>query len=165
MGRRIPEVLNIDEFNLILKQLKKHHHRLGVKLGFLCGLRVSEIIKLLPSDIDKGRGMIFIRQAKGKKDRIVPIPSPLSHDLKHLPMSCGIRALQIAFHNAVKKAGITKEVTFHTLRHSAASYYLSKGMSIKEVQNLLGHSRISTTEIYLHANPEDIQNRMKEIWK
>ena len=163
--KKLPVILNIEEFNQILKHTRKKHHRLAFKLGFLCGLRISEIVKLNKNDIDRSRGMLYIRQAKGKRDRYVPIPSPLRKDLKHIPIKCGIRALRAAFNDKVYKAKIAKNVTFHTLRHSCATYYLSQGMDIKKVQQLLGHSRITTTEIYLHTNPEDIKERMEEIWK
>jgi len=165
MGKKLPVILNIEEFNKILKHTSKPHHKLAFKLGFLCGLRISEIVKLKKNDIDRSRGMLYIRQAKGKKDRYVPIPAPLRKDLKHIPIKCKKRSLQAAFDDKVFKAKITKNVTFHTLRHSCASYYLSQGMDIKQVQQLLGHSRITTTEIYLHTNPEAIQKRMEEIWK
>ena len=82
-----------------------------------------------------------------------------------MPIGCGIRALQKAFKRALKKTNITKDAHFHTLRHSAATHYLSKGMNIRQVQMLLGHSRIDTTTIYLHVNPEDVKNKMEEIWE
>lgn len=163
--KRLPVIINKEEFNDILKQTKKPHHRLAFKLGFLCGLRISEIAKLNKNDVDRSRGMLFIRQSKGKKDRYVPIPSPLRKDLKHIPIKCGVRSLRAAFDDKVFKAKIEKNITFHTLRHSCASYYLSKGMDIKQVQQLLGHSRITTTEIYLHTNPEAIKSKMEEIWQ
>lgn len=163
--KKLPVILNVEEFTKILKQTKKPHHRLAFKLGFLCGLRISEIIKLNKNNIDRSRGMLFIRNAKGGRDRYVPIPTPLRKDLKHIPIKCGVRSLRAAFDDKVYKAKIIKNVTFHTLRHSCASYYLSQGMDIKQVQQLLGHSRITTTEIYLHTNPEAIKNKMEEIWK
>jgi len=165
MAKRLPTIMSEQEFNELLKVTKKKHYRLAFKLGFLCGLRISEIVKLQPSDVDRDRGLLFIREAKGDKDRYVPFPKMLSRDLSGLPIPCGVRALQIAFKRAALRAKIIKDVHFHTLRHSAASYYLKKGMSLKEVQVLLGHSRIDTTAIYLHANPEDVKNRMEEIWK
>ncbi len=162
--KKLPVILNVEEFNSILKQTKSPHHKLAFKLAFLCGLRISEVIKLNKNDIDRTRGMLHIRQAKGKKDRYVPIPPPLRKSLKYIPIKCKKRSIQMAFSDKVFRAKIPKNVSFHTLRHSCASYYLSKGMDIKQVQQLLGHSRITTTEIYLHTNPEAIKNKMEEIW-
>lgn len=164
-GRRLPVVLNYEEFLEIIKHTRKEHHKLAFKLGFLCGLRVSEIVKLKPEDVDYGRRLLFIRQGKGGKDRYVPFPIHFAKNLKGLPIKCGVRALEIAFKNISKRAGINKDVHFHTLRHSCATNYLSKGMNIVQVQQLLGHSQLNTTTIYLHVSPDDVKNKMDEIWK
>lgn len=165
MARKLPTVMSLEEFNQLLKVTKEKHHRLSFKLGFLCGLRVSEIVNLQPNDVDRGRRMLFIRQGKGNKDRYVPYPSPLNRDLNKLPIPCGIRALQIAFKRSLARSGITKDLHFHHLRHSAATYYLDRGMDVTYVQQLLGHSRIDTTMIYTHVSPESVQNKMEEIWR
>jgi integrase/recombinase XerD len=163
--RKLPVVLNEEEFLAVLKNAKTKSHKLAYKLGFLCGLRVSEIVKLQPSDVDHGRRMLFIRQGKGGKDRFVPFPERLSKELGGLPVGVGKRALEIAFKKSVKKAGIMKDLHFHNLRHSSATYYLSRGMNIVQVQQLLGHSRIDTTTIYLSVSPDNVKNAMDEIWK
>ena len=85
--------------------------------------------------------------------------------MKKLPIKCGVRALQKAFKLAAKRAGITKDVHFHTLRHSAATHYLDNGMNIVQVQQLLGHSRIDTTTIYLHVSPKKVKESMDSIWE
>ncbi len=164
-GRRLPTVLNFDEFSEILKKTKSNHHKLAFKLGFMCGLRVSEIVKLKTTDVDYGRRLLFVQEGKGKKDRYVPFPEKFSRDLKKLPIKCGIRALQIAFKNALKKTKIKKDAHFHTLRHSAATFYLSKGMNIVQVQQMLGHSKIDTTTIYLHVSPDNVKNAMDKVWE
>lgn len=163
--RRLPVVLSLEEFNSILKIVKNPEYKIAFKLGFLCGLRVSEIVNLQKEHIDLDRGLIYIKEGKGEKDRYVPIPEPLRKDLKIIPLTIGIRALQIAFKKAAKKAGITKDIHFHSLRHSAGTYYLNQGMSLRQVQTLLGHSRVTTTEIYTHVTPDDLKNKMGEIWK
>jgi integrase/recombinase XerD len=162
--RRLPVVLSLEEFTKIMEVTKNQQHKLAFSLGFLCGLRISEVIKLKPDDIDYDRRLMFIREAKGGKDRYVPIPEQFTKRLKLLPIKIGIRALQFAFKRNVKKAGITKDVHFHTLRHSCATYYLSKGMNIVQVQQLLGHSNISTTTIYLHVSPDNVRESMDNIW-
>jgi len=164
-GRRLPTVLNFDEFNQILKQTIRKNHRLAFKLGFLCGLRVSEIVNLKKNDIDFNRCMLFVREGKGNKDRYVPFPPNMKRELQHLPVGCGVRALQRAFKRALEKSKLEKDAHFHTLRHSAATHYLSKGMNLRQVQQLLGHSKVQTTEIYTHVSPDDIAKKMEEIWK
>lgn len=164
MTRRLPEVINEPDFMKLLKACKNEKHKLAFSLAFFCGLRVSEVTKLKPEDVDLGRGMLFIREAKGKKDRYVPIPPPLIKGLKHLPVGVGDRALQIAI-NKLGLEVLGKKHHFHTLRHSSATLYLSRGMNIRQVQQLLGHSRLDTTMIYTHVSPDDVKAKMEEIWK
>jgi len=164
MSRKLPTVLTKDEVFKIIKHTYKARHKLAFKLGFLCGLRVSEIVNLRPEDVDYNRRLLFIRQGKGNKDRYVPFPAKFSKNLKNLPVGCGIRSLQRAFKSAATRAKIQKDVHFHTLRHSAATHYLENGMNIVQVQQLLGHSRIDTTTIYLHVSPSHVKKSMDNIW-
>lgn len=162
---RLPVVLTLEEIKKVIKSTYKFKHKLAFKLGFFCGLRVSEVIRLRAEDVDFGRHMLFIRQGKGGKDAYVPFPNQLSASLKNsLPVDITVRSLQRAFKGAIKRAGITKDAHFHSLRHSAATYYLENGMNLKEVQQLLRHSRLDTTSIYLHINPDKLKNKMDEIW-
>ena len=162
-GQRLPEIITLEEFNKILEHTKKPEHKLSFKLGFLCGLRISEVLKLEQKDIEKNRGFLFIRQAKGNKDRYVPIAKPLLKDLKHIPIKIKRRALQHAI-GKIAEETINRKIHFHTLRHSGATFYLNKGMNLREVQQLLGHSRIDTTTIYTHISPNDLQNKFKALW-
>jgi len=161
--RKLPEVITIEEFNELLKATKKPQHKLAFKLGFLCCLRIAEVLSLKQEDIQKDRGFLFIRQGKGKKDRYVPIPSPIVRDLSNIPITIKRRALQDAI-GKISERAIKKKIHFHTLRHSGATYYLKQGMNLREVQQLLGHSRIDTTTIYTHISPNDLQNKFKELW-
>jgi integrase len=79
-GRKLPVVLSYDEFLKLLSATDNKTYKLAFKLGFLCGLRVSEVVKLQPVDVDYGRRLLFIRQAKGHKDRYVPFPEQFSRD-------------------------------------------------------------------------------------
>ena len=166
ISRKLPEIISVQEFNEILKHTKMSHHKFYFKLAFLCGLRISEIRKLKEENIDLNRGYLFIKQSKWNKDRYVPIPKPLRKELKKFSQykKIGDRALQMIFKKTVKQ--VTKrDLWFHCLRHSCATYYLSQGMNIRQVQMLLGHSNISTTSIYLHCNLDELKNQIDEIWK
>lgn len=126
-------------------------------------MRISEIINLQPSNIDYGQKLIRIKGGKGDKDRNIPIAPEVIKGLKHLPIKCGARALELAFKEHLKKAGIHKDLHFHSLRHSGATFYINaKKWDLRSVQVFLGHSRVSTTEIYTHVNPEDLVKRMWE---
>lgn len=158
--RKIPEVIEEKEFIKILRATKKKHHRLAFILGFYGCMRVSEIINLRPENIDRGQRIIRIKQAKGNKDRNIPIPKQAIRGLSHLPLKCGIRSLQIAIKNYGKKV-LNKNIHFHTLRHSGATHYLNKKKwNTRQVQQLLGHSKIQTTEIYTHVTPEVLIAKM-----
>ena len=75
MSNKLPTILSEENFTKLLQKTTKPHHRIAFKLGFLCGLRISEIINLTPKDFDRGRKLIFVRQGKGGKDRYVPYPT------------------------------------------------------------------------------------------
>lgn len=122
-------------------------------------MRVSEVIKLKASDIDKERGFIHILAGKGNKDRDIPIMSPVMRGLTHIPVGIGIRAMQ----KALKKH--YPELHFHSLRHSGATMYLNeKGIDIRMIQQLLGHSRLDTTQIYTHITPENLKTKFDKLW-
>lgn len=161
MARKIPETITEDELIKIVKATKKKKHRLAFMLGFYQAMRVSEVVNLQKNNIQYDRNYIEIKNAKGSKDRDIPIIKPLllkdnvmKLGLKHLPIGIGKRGLQLAF----KKAGIKtlgKDLHFHTLRHSGATWLMNKKKwDIRQVQVFLGHSKISTTEIYAHVGAE-----------
>jgi site-specific recombinase XerD len=118
-------------------------------------------------DIDFDRGMVHIRQGKGRKDRYVPLGKLLSKGIKEY-LSCeqpdkwlfngkdhheefSQAAVQWVLRSTVKKTGIKKDVTVHTLRHSYATHLLEDGLDIVSIKELLGHVRIETTMVYLHV--------------
>jgi integrase/recombinase XerD len=157
--RKLPKTISEQEFIEGIKKVKNHKIRLAFILGFYQCMRVSEIVKLNPADIDKNRGFIHILEAKGKKDRDIPIMKPVISQLKHLPIDRTPRALQYQ----VKK--YWPDLKFHSLRHSGATYYLNnKGLDIRFIQQLLGHSRLDTTQIYTHINPEQLKNAFEGVW-
>ncbi len=157
---KIPDTITEEEFLKIIRATKQKHHKIAFILGFYGAMRISEIIKLQPEDVDRGQRIIRIKQAKGNKDRNIPIPPQAVKGLSHLPIKCGVRALEIAIKNYGKKC-LKKDIHFHTLRHSGATYWLNKKKwSTRAVQQLLGHSKITTTEIYTHVTPQVLIDKM-----
>ena len=165
MGRVLPKTIEEKEFLEILSKTKDKKLRLAFSLGFYNCLRVSEVKNLRSQDVDKERGFLHLKQAKGNKDRDVPIMAPVKKGLRYLPIDCSIRTLQ----RAIKKAGkdyIGKDIHFHTLRHSGATHYLNKGaVDIRHIQTLLGHSRLTTTEIYTHVTPNALKDVFTKMWE
>ena len=144
--------------------------------AYSAGLRVSEIVELKISDIDSSRMQIFVRRAKGKKDRYVnlspvlldilrkylseyrPQPKEYLFESEQTNTAYPTRTVQQIFNNAKTKAGIKKEVGVHSLRHSFATHLLDKGTDIRYIKDLLGHFDIKTTERYLHVSKRNLVN-------
>jgi integrase/recombinase XerD len=165
LALKLPTIISEDELLLILTDEKiPKHHRFAFAMGFYEAMRISEIINLKLEDVDLRNKLIHIKQAKGHKDRNIPIAPEVLDGLKiHIPLKCGVRALQIAFKKACIRNLKRHDLVFHSLRHGSITHYLmKKGWNSFEVQRLAGHSDISTTEIYTHINPQDLVNRM---WK
>ena len=166
--KKLPTTINEDEFTELIKHTKKEHHKLAFLLGFGSGLIVSEVVNLHPREIILKEKKIFIRQGKGAKDRVVPVPKGFKQKhLELLPMSCGIRALQIAFKNSAKRSRLLKnkpDAHFHSLRHGFGSQLAKKNVPIHDIRTLMGHTNISTTNIYLEMNPTQALKRYEELF-
>ncbi|PJZ76576.1 tyrosine-type recombinase/integrase [Leptospira neocaledonica] len=161
---RIPESLTRKEVTRIIESLSNPKHKLLLKLCYGSGLRVGELVKLKGDDLDWEKKSIRIRQGKGKKDRFSLLPNSCKKDLAdslerqgrsswifrgQIPgRNLSIRSAENIFTAAKKKAGITKDVSIHDLRHAFAIHLLESGTSIKMIQRLLGHVSVKTTEIY-----------------
>lgn len=172
--RLLPNVLSKEEVKLILEAHGNLKHRAMLSLIYACGLRRSELINLMLTDIDSSRMVLKIRSGKGKKDRITPISEKLigllrdyykvykpknwlfEGQLEGAPYSA--QSLQSVFRQAIVKAKIKKPVTLHGLRHSYATHLLENGTDIRFIQELLGHKSSKTTEIYTHVTIKSIQN-------
>ncbi|MCH8945601.1 MAG: tyrosine-type recombinase/integrase [Nanoarchaeota archaeon] len=171
--RKIPAVLTKDEVRKLFDATPTKKSRLMLELTYACGFRVSELINLKVSDLDFNEMIGYVRQAKGKKDRIFNIPKFLE---KRLEKQCKKqqennqeflftgpkgkltdRNLQKIVRVVAKKAGINKEVSPHTLRHSFATHLLENGVDIRKIQELLGHADLSTTQIYTHISTEELK--------
>lgn len=138
------------------------------------GLRLGEIIRLKPEDIDCKRNLIYIRQGKGKKDRYTILSSTAFSIIKEYiqkykpdkwlfeganPMDhISERTVQKVFEKALRKSVVTKEVSIHTLRHSFATHLLESGTDLRYIQELLGHASSKTTEIYTHVSSKNLGN-------
>lgn len=170
----LPNVLSKEEVKLILNSLRNIKHKTMLSLIYSCGLRRSELINLSLKDVDSKRNLLIIRQAKGKKDRIAPLSDKMilllrEYYLAYKPKKWLFegqggaenkydeRSLVSVLHAAVEKAKISKPVTLHWLRHSYATHLLEAGTDIRYIQEILGHSRSTTTEIYTHVSTRSIQ--------
>ena len=168
--KRLPNVLSKEEVKKLIESSDTSKSRLMLSLLYSSGLRVSEIVSLKPQDINLDEKTGFVRQGKGKKDRMFIVPEKLVAELKEFsskhpnyqylfskdkPLTT--RNIQKIVKLATKKAGINKKITPHTMRHSFATHLLEAGTDIRFIQELLGHSNLNTTQIYTHVSTEEIK--------
>jgi integrase/recombinase XerD len=167
----LPIVLSKEEVLKLLIHTRNLKHRAALTMIYSSGLRISELLNLRLADIDTERRQIFIKSGKGRKDRVVIFAEsflPMFRDYiatyqpqryfvegkpGHKYSAESIRAI---IKRSAHKAGITKRVTPHTLRHSFATHLLENGVDIRYIQELLGHSSPKTTMIYTHVSRKDI---------
>jgi site-specific recombinase XerD len=172
-SQKLPITLSREEINKIINSITNPKHKMIVSLSYGAGLRISETQNLKISDIDIAEKTIFIKDAKGKKDRITVLPEKIIADLSKTLIyqkpndvlfeserggKLSTRTLEKIFENALKKSGCNKSATFHSLRHSFATHLLENGTDIRYVQELLGHANIRTTQIYTHVTNPSIKN-------
>lgn len=170
---RLPQILSKAEVKRILNAPRNIKHRAMLSLIYACGLRRGELIGLRISDIDSQRASLFIRQGKGKRDRVLPISEKIIELLRtyytcYRPKNYlfegqaggeySPKSLEQVLKQAVRKAGITKSVTLHWLRHCYATHLLESGTDLRYIQKLLGHKSSKTTEIYTHVSNQALQN-------
>lgn len=169
----LPNVLSKEEVKAILEAHHNIKHKAVLSLIYSCGLRRSEVLQLKPGDIDSKRNIVFIKQSKGKKDRITPLSPKILELLriyfKEYKPVCYLfegkepgtlyseQSLQKTLKTAVQKAKISKPVTLHWLRHSYATHLLESGTDLRYIQELLGHNSSRTTEIYTHVSTKNLQ--------
>ncbi|MFQ5532156.1 MAG: tyrosine-type recombinase/integrase [Candidatus Nanoarchaeia archaeon] len=165
---KLPISITEEEYIKLIKHTKKEIHKVAYVLAAESGLRISEVINVEKKDINFKDKSILVRQGKGSKDRVVPLAKHFKQKyMKYLPLKTAVkqRALQTAFKRVLIRAKIDKpEVHFHSLRHFFAKKCLESGIPINQVQLLLGHSRISTTGIYLKANPSEALKKYEELF-
>ena len=175
--QKLPLVMSVDEMKRLLAVASSLKTRVLLSLGYGCGLRASEIVRLKVKHIDSAQNIIRIEQSKGRKDRNVML-SPEMLDLlrqwwkarrsrhdagkplqerwlfpsrKSAGRPITTRHLNRLFHEAADAAGIRKHVTVHTLRHSFATHLLEQDTNLRKIQLLLGHEKLETTARYLHV--------------
>ena len=166
-SKKLPIVMSKQEVKLLLNAPKHIRERVMFGLTYDTGLRISELRNLLVSDVDLDRLQVFIRQSKNQKDRYVTMSTHAARgvlkymtlispevylfenrNIKGMPISqTRIRTL---FKVAVEEAGIKKQISVHTLRHTYATHQLEAGQNIMVLKDSLGHANIATTLIYLH---------------
>ncbi|MFP5471801.1 MAG: site-specific tyrosine recombinase/integron integrase [Bacteroidia bacterium] len=171
--KKLPNVLSKEEIKQILEAPTNIKHKTMLCLIYACGLRRGELIDLTIKSIDSKRGIINIRQSKGKKDRIVPIsdktvdmlreyytmfkPKKYLFEGQYSETKYSEKSLQSVLKQSLEKANINKPVTLHWLRHSYATHLLESGTDLRYIQELLGHNSSKTTEIYTHVSTKSLQ--------
>ncbi len=186
-GRKLPDVLSLDEIGRILgavdlSQRFGHRNKAMVETLYSCGLRVSELITLKISDLFFADGFVRVT-GKGDKQRLVPVSAQavelielymaqrptLPVDRRHSDTlflnnkGQGLTRVMV-FHiirQLAEASGIDKKISPHTFRHSFATHLLEGGASIRQVQEMLGHESILTTEIYTHLEGEHLRQEMQ----
>jgi integrase/recombinase XerD len=174
---KLPLIMSVDEIKRLLAVGSSLKTRVLLSLGYGCGLRAGEIVRLKVKHIDKAQSIIRIEQSKGRKDRNVMLPKemlgllrqwwrvrPPRHDAgipvqerwlfpsrKSAGRPLTTRHLNRLFHEAAQAAGIRKGVTLHTLRHSFATHLLERQTHLRTIQALLGHAKSDTTTRYTHV--------------
>ncbi|MFN5444634.1 MAG: site-specific tyrosine recombinase/integron integrase [Crocinitomicaceae bacterium] len=171
--KKLPNVLSKEEVKAILEAPKNIKHQAMLSLIYACGLRRGELLNLTLKDIQSNRNLLLIRQAKGKKDRVVPISPKLIELLRSYykewkPITWlfegqfpntqySAKSLESVLKQSLTKAKIGKPVSLHWLRHSYATHLLENGTDLRYIQELLGHRSSKTTEIYTHVSTSIIK--------
>jgi len=170
--RKLPTILAPDEVSRLFDAAPDDRDRTLLRTAYALGLRVSELVALRLQDIDAARALVVVRQGKGAKDRLVPLSGRLLEELRvywrrqrprpwlfpgrrrgtHL----SVAAVQKVVRRAAQRAGLSKSISPHTLRHSYATHLLEAGCDLLTIQRLLGHRDLKTTSRYLHVSTQQL---------
>ena len=168
--RKLPEVLNREEVRNLIDSADNLKSRLIISLLYSSGLRVSEIVNLKVNDMNLKERSGWVRRGKGGKDRLFMLSESLAEEIgdylgrkdnwknvfsKEKPLTT--RNIQKIIKGTRERAGITKKVTPHTLRHSFATHLLENGTDIRVIQAMLGHASLSTTQVYTHISSDQLK--------
>lgn len=170
-SKKLPVVLSREEVRRVLGRVRRTHYRNCLTTIYACGLRLQEAIGLEVRDVDGDRELLHVRQAKGWRDRYVPLPQTalvllrqqwaihrhptllfpsLRGAAKQATQPMNPSGVQRAFKAALGDSSISKPATVHTLRHSWATHLLEAGVNLRLIQLWLGHKSLQTTAIYMH---------------
>lgn len=188
IGEHLPEVLSVEEVDRLeqacdLSKWEGQRNRTIIEVLFSCGLRVSELINLRLSDLFLDEKFIRV-MGKGKKERLVPISESAVKELQYWFMDRNLMKIKPGEEDFVflnrrgghltrmmiftivrrlaEAAGIEKTISPHTLRHSFATALLEGGANLRAIQDMLGHERISTTQIYTHIDMHTLREEILE---
>ena len=186
--KKVPVVLTYEQVKAILARVRTVRHRACLTLIYACGLRLGEACRVKVTDIDRVRGLLRVG-GKGAKQRYVPLPEPVLPLLedcwrthrnrvwlfplvgrggrgrlgqitdRHVPLS----TVQQSFRKAYLESRITKKVSVHSLRHAYATHLLEKNVSLRQIQEWLGHSSPTTTTIYAHLTAQSAQTAARVV--
>jgi integrase/recombinase XerD len=173
---RLPVILSEEEVARLIESASTSYHRVILMTLYGTGLRREELCRLKVTDVDSQRMVIHVRQGKGNKDRDVTLSPRLlevlraywkwrkpktylfpSHYRRRAEQPIDSKTVWYAVHEAARRAGITKKVSPHLLRHSWATHLLERGTDLKTIQALLGHIDLEATTIYLHLSQRHMQ--------
>lgn len=174
-------VLNTEECLKLFDTAGDPKYRALLMVAYSAGLRLSEIMNLQIRDVDRPREELFIREGKGRRDRKVPLSEKALSVLGDYYRSCKVKpktylfpgrtldeplcdsTIHKIFKKATARAGITKKIRFHTLRHSYATHALEAGMNIRQLQKILGHRSVHTTLKYIHIMQDGPQKKVSPL--
>jgi site-specific recombinase XerD len=176
---KLPSVLSQSEVIQILQATSNEKHKTILFLIYSAGLRVGEVVRLKPEDIESSRMLVRVKKGKGSKDRYTLLSQIALEQLRkyyklykpeiwlfpggkegdHITE----RTVQRVFEACCTKARINKEVSVHTLRHSFATHLLESGVDLRYIQELLGHASTKTTEIYTHVTQKNISEILSPL--
>ena len=167
----LPEILSVEEVRQLIEVTRNQKHKAILRLLYSTGLRMGELVKLKPADIDSHRMVVRVRQGKGKKDRYTILTPAMLTQLRdywrgYRPQTylfegmirgqaISGRTVQQIFKKSMKKAGIKREVGVHVLRHCFATHLLDAGVDSLTIKHMMGHVNIATTARYIH-----VQNKL-----
>lgn len=171
--KKLPCVLSPEEVLRFIEAAPSRRDRMLLQTAYACGLRILELLRLRVTDIDSSRMVIVVRQGKGRKDRLVPLSPRLLQELRDhwrsarpetwlFPGKSPVQPLQSCVvqrmcRRLVAKLESSKRITPHTLRHSFATHMLEAGIDLVTLQMILGHTRLTTTALYLHISTRRLQ--------
>jgi site-specific recombinase XerD len=164
--KKLPRVIDGEFIKSQLSKIENLKHKAILTLTYSVGLRVSEIVNLKIEDIDSKRMLIHIKNAKGRKDRVVPLSCVVLNLLRNYWISYrpkeylfngqGSKQYSIGSCQKIYKKWIDDKTSIHTLRHSSFTNLLENGTDLRVIQKIAGHSNVKTTEIYTHVSNETL---------